>query len=108
MTHKGSTALEGPVKPFLLEGLNFFTVLTSHLTKPLIYLKKINHCCQHACPLNCQHARPFGLKVYTTFTQSHRSRHKCVRHQCQNKCSRDQNWHFECSFDFSSVNNGYE
>ena len=59
-------------------------------------------------PFCRQHARPFGLKVYTTSTQSHRSRHKCVRHLCQNKCLRDQNWHFECSFDFPPANNGYE
>ena len=51
-------------------------------------------------PFCRQHAYPFGLKVYTTSTQSHRSRHKCVRHLCQNKCLRDQNWHVECPFDF--------
>ena len=45
-------------------------------------------------------ACPFGLKVYTTSTQPHRSRHKCVQHLCQNKCLRDQNWHFECPLIF--------
>ena len=51
-------------------------VLTCNLTKPLVYLQKIKHCRQHACPFNCrQHACLFGLKVYTTSTHSHRSRH---------------------------------
>ena len=108
MIHKGSTALEGSVKPFLLEGSDFF-----HGTNPQPHLAsylfaKINQCCQHACTFYSQHARPFELKMYTTSTQSHRSRHKCVRHLCQNKCLRDQNWHFECYFDFPSANNGYE
>ena len=31
-----------------------------------------------------------------------------VRHLCQDKCSRDQNWQFECSFDFPSPINVYE
>ena len=59
-------------------------------------------------PFCQQHACPFGLKVYTTSTQSHRSRHKCVQHLCQNKCLLYQNWHFECSYNFPSANNGYE
>ena len=59
-------------------------------------------------PFCGQHACPFGLKVYTTFTQSNRSCHKCVQYLCQNKCLRYQNWHFECSFDFPLGNNGYE
>ena len=41
MIHEGSTALEGSVKPFLMEDLNFFfMVLTRNLIKPLIYLQK--------------------------------------------------------------------
>ena len=50
---------------------------------------------------------PVGLQV-TTCMSSHICRHKCVRHLCQDKCSRDQNWHFECSFDFPSPINVYE
>ena len=51
---------------------------------------------------------PVGLQVFPTSMPSHKCRHKCVRHICQNKCLRDQNWHFDCSFDFSSANNVYE
>ena len=32
----------------------------------------------------------------------------CIIDYSQSKCLRYLNWHFKCSFDFPSANNGYE